>query len=124
MLQFVDQKIVPHLQVGHADSADNGPLHFVAGEMARQAIKALRNRGFKLISVANRTVSRAEAIVAEWNGRAYTLQQLPEAIAAADVVISAVQSSNPIITQATIERRQRPLILVDIAVPRNIGQRR
>lgn len=93
-----------------------------AGEMAHLAVKALRHRGLTNIAVANRTLSRAEALVAPWNGRAYTLEQLPEAIEAADVVISAVQIARPIITPATIGHRKRPLVLVDIAVPRNISQ--
>lgn len=104
------------------DLSERNVLVIGAGEMARLAIKALRNRGLTNIAVANRTLSRANAAVAEWNGQAYSLERLPQAIAAADVVISAVQAAQPIINPATIGRRERPLILVDIAVPRNIDQ--
>jgi glutamyl-tRNA reductase len=98
-----------------------------AGEMARLAIKAMRSRRFTHIAVANRTLSTAEAMVAEWNGRSYTLEQLPEAIAEADVVFTTARTDAPIIDERTIlarERpftRERPLIFIDIAVPRNVA---
>lgn len=91
-----------------------------AGEMGRLAVKALRNRGFTNIAVANRTVSRAENIVAELNGKAFGLEALPQAIAEADLVIAAARTDSPVIDAAMIPERKRPLVLVDIAVPRNI----
>jgi glutamyl-tRNA reductase len=90
------------------------------GEMGRLALKALRNRGLPNVSVANRTKIRAETAVAPFNGRAYSLDELPQAIHWADVVITAVHSPQPIIDITTILPRERPLVLVDIAVPRNV----
>lgn len=91
-----------------------------AGQMGRLALKALRQRGLGHIAVANRTVARAQALTAAWGGAAYGLDELPAAIANADVVITAVSSSQPLIDSSTIAPRARPLVIVDIAVPRNV----
>lgn len=93
-----------------------------AGEMARLAVKALHNRGLDNIAIANRTLFRAESMVADWNGRAYALDQLPQAIETADIVISAVQTTQPLINPDTVRKRERPLIMIDIAVPRSVAE--
>ncbi|MBE7530404.1 MAG: glutamyl-tRNA reductase [Chloroflexi bacterium] len=90
------------------------------GEMGQLALKALRARELTNVSVANRTKSRAETAVAPFNGRAYSLDELPQAIQAADVVMTAVHSPRPIVDITTILERERPLVIVDIAVPRNV----
>jgi glutamyl-tRNA reductase len=103
------------------DLSNRRTLVVGAGEMGRLAVKALRIRGLSQIAVANRTVARAEALVAEWGGRFYGLNQLQQAISEADVVITAVTSDKLIIDETTIGARQRPLIVVDLAVPRNVA---
>lgn len=90
------------------------------GEMGQLALKALQARGLTQVSVANRTKNRAETAVAPFTGRAYSLDELPQAIGAADVVITAVHSPQSIIDITTIGERERPLVIVDIAVPRNV----
>ncbi len=90
------------------------------GEMGRLALKALRNRGLSHVSVANRTKSKAETAVAPFTGQAYGLDDLPQAIQLANVVVTAVHSPHPIIDITTILPRERPLVIVDIAVPRNV----
>lgn len=107
------------------DLSDKQILIIGSGEMARLAIKALRARGLTQISVANRTQSRAEALASNGSGRGYSLEELPQALAAADVVISATGAPEPILfKQAVTEtmnlRPERPLVLIDIAVPRDI----
>lgn len=92
-----------------------------AGEMGRLAVKALRYRGLHHIAVANRTVTRAQALTAAWAGPAYGFEALPQAIAAADVVLTAVHAPAPIIDITEIWPRERPLILIDLAVPRNVA---
>ncbi|GAB4270673.1 MAG: glutamyl-tRNA reductase [Candidatus Promineifilaceae bacterium] len=105
----------PHLVIG-------------LGEMGNLALKALKARGVTKISVANRTRSRAEK-AAQANGwQAFGLSELNKALAQNDVVISAVSSQTPIITQEMVtqvmaQRGKRPFILIDIAVPRNIDPR-
>jgi glutamyl-tRNA reductase len=103
------------------DLSNRRTLVVGAGEMGRLAVKALRIRGLSQIAVANRTVARAEALVAEWGGRFYSLAQLQQAISESDVVITAVASDKLIIDETTIGARQRPLIVVDLAVPRNVA---
>jgi glutamyl-tRNA reductase len=91
-----------------------------AGEMSRMAVKALRHRGLKNIAVANRTVARAAAMVAEWGGQAYSLDELAQAIAQADVLITAAHTTKPLIDIRHLQGRVRPLIIIDIAMPRNV----
>ena len=107
------------------DLSDKHILIIGSGEMGRLAIKALRARGLSQISVANRTKSRAEALASEGSGQAYSLEELPQALAAADVVISATSASDPVLTRNRVVqtmnlRQERPLVLIDIAVPRDI----
>ena len=103
------------------DLSNRPTLVVGAGEMSRLAVKALRSRGWHNIAVANRSVVRAETMVADWHGRFYSLDQLPQAIAEADLVITAVRRNAPLIDETTIGERERPLILVDLAVPRNVA---
>jgi len=95
------------------------------GEMGRLALKALGHRGVAAVSVANRTLARAETAVAPFTGQAYSLAQLPAALRAADVVISATAAPAPLISetlvrQAMAQRSERPLVLIDLAVPRDV----
>lgn len=95
------------------------------GEMGQLALKALRHRGMEDVSVANRTLSRAETAVAGSGGAAYSLQQLPQALPQMDLVITATASPRPIISPPMIAdlmdgREKRPFVLIDIAVPRDV----
>jgi glutamyl-tRNA reductase len=95
------------------------------GEMGKLTIKALRGRGVITIDAANRTQAKAAAVVKVGQGQAYGLADLSVALAAADVVFTAVTSEQPIIDATLIHsvmttRPERPLVLVDLAVPRNV----
>ncbi len=90
------------------------------GEMGKLALKALRNRGITQVSVANRTKEKAETAVSNFDGRAYGLDDLCQAIAEADVLITAASTPAPIVGINCIAERKRPLVIVDIAVPRNV----
>lgn len=94
-----------------------------AGEAGRLAAAALRDGGVGQIVVTNRTLEHAEALADELGGRAVPLAQLADALASADVVIAATGSSEPVlranlVESATRGRRQRPLLVIDIGVPR------
>lgn len=91
------------------------------GEMGQLAVKTVRHRGLAHIAVANRTLAKAEELVAGSNGRSYGLEQLPEAIAAADVVITTARTTEAFIDESAISIRERPLVIVDIALPRNVA---
>ncbi|MDH3215393.1 MAG: glutamyl-tRNA reductase [Candidatus Krumholzibacteria bacterium] len=94
------------------------------GEMGLLTLKALRVRGVTHIAVANRTRERAEAVAAEWGYRAYSLEELSPALSEADVVITATRAEDAIIDPSVLETamadRKRRLVLLDIAVPRDV----
>ena len=103
-----------------------------AGEMAEETLRYLRDEGAHQITIVNRRVERADELAAQWRGRAVAWEQLTEALATADLVISTTGASEPIVTLehfARIERSRlpRPLFILDLAVPRDfepaIGQR-
>ncbi|MGD8634467.1 MAG: glutamyl-tRNA reductase, partial [Anaerolineales bacterium] len=98
-----------------------------AGEMAELAVEALRKRGASQIVVVNRTLARARELAQRWDGRASSLESLPELLPWADIVIASTGAphtilSRPLIEQAMQRRSNRPLAIMDIAVPRDVEQ--
>lgn len=96
-----------------------------AGEMAELAVEALRKRGAQKILIVNRTLDRARELVERWDAQAATFENLQTALQAADILISSTGAPHTLIslqmvTQAMEDRPQRPLVLIDIAVPRDI----
>ncbi|MBS1252013.1 MAG: Glutamyl-tRNA reductase [Anaerolineales bacterium] len=96
-----------------------------AGEMGALTAKALMNRGADGIIVSNRSYPRAVQLSNEWDGCAVTFDRLTEALAEVDIVISATGAPHPVImddmvSEAMTQRRHRPLLIIDIAVPRDV----
>ncbi|GGP86910.1 glutamyl-tRNA reductase [Shewanella ulleungensis] len=96
-----------------------------AGETIELVAKHLKDNGVASMVVANRTIERAQAMCEEFNATAITLQQIPDFLAKADIVISSTASPLPILGKGMVEkalkqRRHQPMLLVDIAVPRDI----
>lgn len=96
-----------------------------AGEAGRLAAAALVEQGVRDVLVANRTRARAEDVAAELGGSACSLDELDAALARADVVIAAADAPAPLVTHAAVatameQRPRRPLLLIDIGVPRDI----
>lgn len=96
-----------------------------AGEMAVLAAKSVHNQGVDNLRFVNRTFSRAEALAAEVGGEALSWHQLPEGLTWADAVITATGAPHTVLFAEDIagtltQRDNRPLLLVDIAVPRDI----
>ncbi len=96
-----------------------------AGEMAELAVEALRKRGAGRFTIANRTLDKAGELARRWEGRAATLEALPSLLAAADVVLASTGAPHTIITRKLLEaarhkKPHRPLVLMDIAVPRDV----
>jgi glutamyl-tRNA reductase len=96
-----------------------------AGEMGAIAAKALLNRGVSNITVANRTYKNAVQLAKAWNGKAITFQQLSEAMNKADIIITSTGAPHTILDKDMLEpvmvtRAQRPLFVIDIAVPRDV----
>ncbi|HEX2252297.1 MAG TPA: glutamyl-tRNA reductase, partial [Thermoanaerobaculia bacterium] len=102
-----------------------------AGETARLVVRNLLERGAGEVMVANRSPERAEALRSEVGGEGdrkltvLPLDQRFEALASADVVVAATSAHEPLLTRAQVaaaldRRPLRPLLAVDLGVPRNI----
>ena len=95
-----------------------------AGEMAEQAVEALRVRGVSHIRVMNRTLSKAETLAARWGGQATTFEALVPSLAWADIVLTSTGAPHTLISprhvREALVQRERPLVLLDIAVPRDV----
>ena len=96
-----------------------------AGKMGEACLRHLAKRGVKSVLVSNRSVERAQALAAEFGGRALRLDECFAAMVDADIVVSSTGAPETILHRAQIEtvmkaRRNRPLALIDIAVPRDI----
>lgn len=95
-----------------------------AGEIGQIAARALVARGAKGIIVANRTYDRGLMLARELNGEAMTFDRQAEALVRADIVITATDAPHIIVTTekvkaAMAERPERPMLIIDIAVPRD-----
>jgi glutamyl-tRNA reductase len=97
-----------------------------AGKMGRAAVKRLRQEGAQRIIVVNRTLARSRDLVSDAGfGEAVEMPELAAAIAEADVVVASTGSSDFVLDAKSVRRAmelrpQRPLFIVDIAVPRDV----
>ncbi|MFC6439946.1 glutamyl-tRNA reductase [Bowmanella sp. JS7-9] len=108
-----------------ADLHKNKVLLIGAGETIELVAKHLKEQHVSKILVANRTVSRAEELAQSLDAEAITLAQVPERLHEADIVISSTASQLPILGKGVVEsalkrRRYKPMLLLDLAVPRDI----
>lgn len=106
----------------HVDPATATALVIGAGEMGKLAARALARRVGTLV-VANRDPARGREVAEAVGATAIGLEELGAALATADVVISAADTRGSILTRALLWPRcaARPLVLVDIAVPRSVA---
>ncbi|TLS70724.1 glutamyl-tRNA reductase [Photobacterium damselae] len=96
-----------------------------AGETIELVARHIVEQGCSSLIVANRTRERAEKFSTEFGAEVIGLEQIPEHLHRADIVISSTASPLPIIGKGMVEnalkaRRHQPMLLVDIAVPRDI----
>jgi glutamyl-tRNA reductase len=103
---------------------DKQVLVIGAGEMGEEALRYLRDEGARNITVVNRSPERAAAMAEKFSGRAAAWEQLDEWLVAADLVVSTTGAAEPIVTLARFQRLeprryQRPLLILDLAVPRD-----
>lgn len=95
-----------------------------AGPMSALALKHLRLRGVATIRIVNRSPERARVLAERHEADHGTLEQLPTAIAEADVVVCATGAAGIVVTAEHIrhamEGRERPLFVLDLAVPRDV----
>jgi glutamyl-tRNA reductase len=107
------------------DLASRRVLLIGAGTMAELAAANLVSRGVVEIVVANRSLERAYLVAARTGGRAVGLHALEHELATADVVVSSTGSPDVVVRAETVaaalrERPERPMLLIDIAVPRDL----
>ena len=98
-----------------------------AGKMSELAARHLLGHGGSQIFVTNRTAERAGEMAAALQGRAVPFDQLFEYAAQCDILISSTAAPSFLIRRSDVqrllaERKNRPMFLIDIAVPRNIDQ--
>jgi glutamyl-tRNA reductase len=96
-----------------------------AGENGEVTARALADRGVHSIFVANRRHDRAIGLAARFGGEAVRFDDLPELLTQADIVVSCTASPHQIVGREELalvleERAGRPLLMMDIAVPRDI----
>jgi glutamyl-tRNA reductase len=96
-----------------------------AGETIDLVAKHLVDAGVSDITVANRTLARAEALADQFGAKAILLSEISDELYKADIVIASTASPLPILGKGTVERAMKkrkhaPMFMVDIAVPRDI----
>ena len=96
-----------------------------AGDTSEKTARALLSRGAKSLIVSNRSPERAEALAAELGGRSVHFDSWHTEFERIDIIISSTSAPHYILTRAKLEslmplRGRRPLLLIDIAVPRDI----
>lgn len=109
--------------LGHIRSASVAVLG--AGEMAELTVEALRKRGVQQIRVVNRTLERARILADRWGAESTTFESLDEVLQEADILISSTGAPHLVLSAERVagvmrSRGDRTLVLIDIAVPRDI----
>lgn len=107
------------------DLADRRTLVIGAGGHGELSARALSEAGARAVFVANRNFDRALGVAHSVGGEAVRLERLPEELVDADIVLSATASPHTLIHSDALaevmkQRSGRPLLLIDIAVPRDI----
>ena len=105
--------------------AEQKVLFIGAGEMIELNAVHFAARNPRQITVANRTLERAQTLARRINGQAITLTDLPEQLAQHDIIVTSTASQLPILGKGMVERalkarKHRPLFIVDLAVPRDV----
>ena len=96
-----------------------------AGETAELTAQALHQHGVRTLFVANRRRERAESLAQRFGGRTLDFAELPAELLRADIVVASTASPHALIDAEVLsevmqERGGRPLLLIDLAVPRDI----
>ena len=108
------------------DLASKTVLIIGAGKMGEACVRHLAGKGARAVLVCNRSLEKATALAGEFGGEAIPLSGLLDAMKRADIVVSSTGSPETILDQNDVQpvmsaRRNEPLFLIDIAVPRDIA---
>lgn len=104
---------------------DHTVLIIGAGETSELTATHLKAHGIEKILLTNRTLATSQELARRIGGRAVGFEDLEDHLAAADIVISSTSAPHCVVTRKVVERacrrrRQRPMFLIDIAVPRDL----
>jgi len=107
------------------DLSDKTVMIIGAGKMGEACVRHLAKKGARSVLVSNRSYERAVNLAAEFGGRAIRFDDCLTAMAEADIVVSSTGSPTTVLHKDGVAavmaaRRNRPLFLIDIAVPRDI----
>lgn len=96
-----------------------------AGEMCEITVEVLRAEGVTDILVSNRTEARGREVAARLGATAVPFERMAQTMAEVDIVVSATAAPHPVITrplveQANVGSRKKPLLILDIALPRDV----
>jgi len=104
---------------------DRSVMVIGAGDTSEKTARALLSRGAHSVLVSNRSFERAEALAAELDGRAVQFDDWESEFTAIDIIISSTSAPHYVLDRKRLEplqatRQHRPLLIIDIAVPRDI----
>ncbi len=107
------------------DLAQRSVLILGAGEVSERTARALKSRGVSDLRVVNRSFERARELAAAVSGRAEPFENWKKQCVEVDILISSTSAGTPLLEAATLqpllrERLDRPLFIIDIAVPRDV----
>ena len=110
-----------------SDLASLNVLLIGAGRTIELVARHLADKGVTNMTVANRTLDNALELAAKFSANGVLLSDMPEQLIKADVVVSSTNSQLPLLGKGAVERalkqrRHKPMLLVDLAVPRDIEQ--
>ena len=105
---------------------DERALILGAGETGVLVARHLRELGIGRLAFANRTLERAQSVAAELGATAHGLEELPALLARADIVVACVENQTAVIDASALDRRairrrDKPLLLIDLSMPRAIA---
>jgi glutamyl-tRNA reductase len=108
-----------------ADLSGIAALLVGAGDTIELALRHLAESGVRRLTIANRTLKNAESLAARHGARAIGLADLEAALPEADLVITSTASREPIVSRDALERairrrRHRPMLVIDLGVPRDV----
>lgn len=108
----------------HGDLGNARLLVIGAGEIAELAVTHLVAAGVRQLSIVNRSQERALALAGTTPARVYPWEQLRDAMAAHDIIIASTSAPHAVVTmadaKAAVRGRRAPLMLIDLAVPRDV----
>lgn len=108
-----------------SDLTDKKVMIIGTGKMGEFLIKSLKENGVKELKVVNRNIEKAKALAKKFNGEAIGIDQLYEVMPEVDIIITSTSSPHYVIKVDNIKyvrdkRKNKPIFLIDIGVPRNI----